>query len=447
VTETTTTGFLGNIGNAIVGVLVGIVMFFGSFVVLYYNEGMVNVADVAKKAAVAPAEKADPANEAKLVSVTSTLESKEDVGDPSFVKPGAWIALSRKVEMFANLETKHEETKKNTGGSSTTTTTWTYATGWSDSPSATDSSKFKEKGHDNPLWPFGNAEFKVENATVGAYSVHVKGDDLDLPPGDSLSLTPAIFQIGAAPAALPAEANGATNNTNAPAAQTIACPGCGETRPLSKANCPHCGAPASDKWTTAPAGTATPSAGGAPHIDGNYVFVGSGSLASPRIGDVRASYLALARSLKVTLFGQQKGSNVEPFAIEGGDFLHKRLFRALKGTREEAIQELAFEDAMRLWILRGVGFLLMWIGMSLVFGPITAVMDVFPSLGGFVKAVIGIVLFPIALVLTGVTIVVAKILHSVIAMVIVGLLVFGLVFIVLKSMKKKSTPPAAPATA
>jgi hypothetical protein len=77
------------------------------------------------------------------------------------------------------------------------------------------------------------------------------------------------------------------------------------------------------------------------------------------------------------------------------------------------------------WILRLVGFLMMWIGLSMLFGPITAVLDVLPFLGNIAEGMIGAVTFVVAFILSAITILISIILHNILVMIIVLALLVG----------------------
>jgi hypothetical protein len=80
------------------------------------------------------------------------------------------------------------------------------------------------------------------------------------------------------------------------------------------------------------------------------------------------------------------------------------------------------------WILRLVGFLLMWVGLSLCFGPITTFLDVLPFLGSASRFVIGLVTFAVALLLSAITIVISMLVHNLLALIVVfGLLIGGVI--------------------
>lgn len=377
-TEVTRSGYGSNIMRSIGGAFVGFFLFLGAFPLLWWNEGRTNWADVAKTSKVAAADKADPGLEGQLVAVTAPIQADEEVGDPDFLKPGQWISLRRDVEMYAWVEKKTEKTEKEVGGSSTTTTTYDYSTQWTDSPKETSSFKHPE-GHQNPPLAIKADTFAVKTAKLGAWTFAAQ--EAQLPSGDKLTLTQSMLLGSAVPAST------------------------GTTSALAKA----------------------------PVLDSSYLFVGAGSVANPQVGDVRMSYDALARGVTVTLFGKATGSTVTTFLYQG----EEKFFRALKGSREEAIAELALEHKIITWILRVVGFLMMWFGLSAVLGPLAALTDLIPALGNFGRFMIGLIMFPISLFLTTVTVIVSMILHSLIATLITGVVLTLGVILAFKLLKKR----------
>jgi hypothetical protein len=180
-------------------------------------------------------------------------------------------------------------------------------------------------------------------------------------------------------------------------------------------------------------------------LNGNYIFIKSGGYgyyggsSSPTVGDVRIHYTALASDINVTVFGQLQNGIIVPFMYKGKD----KLYHARMGTRDEAIAALSKEHKTVGWILRLVGFLMMWIGLTMFFGPINAVLDVLPFLGNVGRTLISIVMFVVALVLSIATIIVSMIAHNPIALIITIVVIIGLVFLVGRLVRKKKAPQAA----
>jgi hypothetical protein len=182
-------------------------------------------------------------------------------------------------------------------------------------------------------------------------------------------------------------------------------------------------------------------------LNGNYIFVKPagygyyGGNAAPTVGDMRIHYTALASDINVTVFGQLTGGQIVPYLYKGED----RLYHARTGTREEAIAALSQEHKTVGWILRLVGFLMMWIGLSMCFAPINAVLDVLPFLGNVGRGMVSIVMFFVALGLSIVTIIVSMIAHNPIALIITLVIIAGLVFLIARLISKKRAASKAPA--
>lgn len=176
-THVETVGWFSRIGNSFLGVLLGIVLFFASFFVLFWNEGRVDFSAVAKNGVEISANAPSSAANGKLVSTTSAITSDEVLGDNLFFKPGKYIALHRRVEMYGWVEDQKTETRKNVGGSETKTTTYTYTKKWVDEPK--DSSSFKHpEGHQNPSKSIKEGKYRVSTAKVGVYSLDMSSIDL-----------------------------------------------------------------------------------------------------------------------------------------------------------------------------------------------------------------------------------------------------------------------------
>lgn len=443
-TEVSEQGLGSNLLDSIKGVAVGGLLFILSFPVLWWNEGRTDLSQVAKKAQVVKVDAVDKAGEGKLVSVTGELRSDEKVSDPDFLQPGPYVRLQRVAEMYAWVENKDTKTKKNLGGSKTTETTYSYETEWTARPKSTSGFKVPE-GHENPSMPIEGQSFSAKKATIGAYEFDPSA--ADLPSGEDVKLTNDNVKAplaGAADKAAPAE--GAADKAAAPAdegAEDQAKPaGDGEgdkAQPAAeedekpkkkgkkkkgrhgrKVRMIDRSGGAAARRAAAPADT-RPLPTTYQIVDGHYLFRGKGTPDRPRVGDLRVSFRALQPGLKLTLFGKQQGAEIVSYTFNGDE----HLFRALPGTREEAIQALATEHKMITWILRLVGWLMMWFGLQMFFGPINAVLDIVPFLGSAGRFIVGLVLLPVSMLLSTVIIVLSIIAHSPILLVLTLLALGG----------------------
>ena len=343
-TEVETTGYFQRIMNSLGGVVLGILLFLASFILLYWNEGRVDLSQVAKTAIEIPALAPPPAEIGSFVSVTGTLTSEEQLGDDLFLAPGDYIALKRQSEMYAWEEDSKTTTHKNLGGSKTKRTTYTYQKSWKEDPE--NSSSFKNpQGHQNPAKKISSQLFRVSLAQIGQYRFDLQS--LNFPTPSSVSLTASNFQ-------------------------------------------PHSQYP------------------GVTQSD-EYLFVGSGALQAPQIGDIRIRYQALNKEIQATVLGSLGSSNTISSYVGPRDISIYRLF---PGDRAQAISTLSTEHKMLTWGLRGGGFLIMWIGMNLIIGPLNVLLDIIPFVGTLTETATTGVTFIAAFVLSGLTILISIVLHN-----------------------------------
>ncbi|MFZ2682208.1 MAG: TMEM43 family protein [Patescibacteria group bacterium] len=184
-------------------------------------------------------------------------------------------------------------------------------------------------------------------------------------------------------------------------------------------------------------------------VDGTtFIFVRNsttGTYSAPELGDVRVSYSTLAVPFEGTLFGKLNGSSIDAYVTPKGD----TLYRAFLGGHDQAVAKLHSEYTASLWGLRLVGFLMMWMGLSALFGPISIILDFLPIFGTISRSVIGMVTFAVAFVLSCVTIVISAILHSLIAVIVVCVLLLAAAIgggVMWKKKQGAKKPAATPAT-
>ena len=124
--------------------------------------------------------------------------------------------------------------------------------------------------------------------------------------------------------------------------------------------------------------------------------------ASPQPGDIRISYKALRSSDKGILFGEAEEGKITKYKTKKGNELFR--YFADANSKNQAVDILDKEHRVISWILRIVGFLLMFIGLMAMSGPITKFLSVIPVFAKISNFVFGIAAFIISLVLTALTI-------------------------------------------
>ena len=133
--------------------------------------------------------------------------------------------------------------------------------------------------------------------------------------------------------------------------------------------------------------------------DGKFYMGGDPS--APTLGDVRVSF-KVVKPGPVSLVARQVGRTFEPYqAAAGGSILLLE-----EGTRsaESMFKAARTANVTLTWILRGLGFFLMFLGLVMVFRPLAVVGDVVPLVGSLLGVGIGIFAFLVSVFLASVTI-------------------------------------------
>jgi len=153
-------------------------------------------------------------------------------------------------------------------------------------------------------------------------------------------------------------------------------------------------------------------------VNSRYLFLGRGTIDNPEIGDIRISYSAIDNPLDTaTIFGllDQSDNKISPYF----GTKKNKLYRIFNETRDSAISKMKTEHTIVTWILRILGFLLMWFSLIALFNPISVFLDVFPFFGSISRAIIGFVTFIISFVLSVITILVSIIIHNLLILIII----------------------------
>ena len=164
------------LGNAIKGVVVGLVLFVAAFPLLFWNEGRAvkrykTLKEGGGSVITVPADNVDAMNQGKLVHLTGRATTEETLNDPVFGVSANALKLKRTVEMYQWKESSSSSTKKKVGGRTETKKTYTYRKTWSES--RIDSSGFDNpSGHENPgTMPHKSTTLVAKNVRLGAFKL------------------------------------------------------------------------------------------------------------------------------------------------------------------------------------------------------------------------------------------------------------------------------------
>ncbi|MBN1672197.1 MAG: TMEM43 family protein [Kiritimatiellae bacterium] len=339
--EVTSRSWFSRLGGAIKGMIVGVILFLGSFVLLFWNEGRaVKTYKTLKEGAGAvvsvAAERVDSANEGRLVHVTGQTQTDETLADPIFGVSANALKLRRKVEMYQWEQQVESKTRKKVGGGEETVETYKYVKTWHEG--LIDSSDFKQpSGHENPGTAAVESEtFRAERVTLGAF-VLSRGLLGKIGNFETLVVDPQIEL----PATLP--------------------------------NIQRYGS-------------------------GFYV---GGKPAQPAIGDLKVAF-EVVKPGTVSVVSKQAGDSFQPYVAKTGKELE--LLQVGTHTAEAMFETAVKRNQTLTWVLRLVGFIVMMAGFGAFFKPLSVVADVLPVLGTIVEKGIGLVAFIVCASLTLVTI-------------------------------------------
>src|SRR5579883_2143412 len=132
-TEVTHTSYSARLIDALKGIVLGLILIVVSVGLLYWNEGREDMSRVAARAQplIGAQRNTDATVNEKLVAITGTLASDEQLGDSlsargggaNYVdlgsitlKPADYIDLHRRVESYSWVEQKQTTTQKDTVG-------------------------------------------------------------------------------------------------------------------------------------------------------------------------------------------------------------------------------------------------------------------------------------------------------------------------------------------
>ena len=383
-TETTTRGLGSRLGSSIGGVFLGLIFFIVSFGLLYYNEGRqihtAKLIEMAKQSQEMSAASPDASAQGKLVTACGILTTGDMLSDKV-----EWTSVSG-THLSAELKTRKllklsrhvemfawketEESKTKKNLGGSETEEKTYTYKQVWTNAPEDSSEFKvPEEHKNPVLTLDQVDAVVDHASLG-----------------TLTIDPSKFEF-------PPEQKFILSK---------------DTVTYTDENLASAGSP-------------------------EYIFFGTGSLASPRIGDLRVSYTYLPSDLNIVAFGKLNGTNLSPYVNEKDG----ALYRGFLGTKDEAVATMTSENSLTTWLLRLLGFVLMWLGLSMLLAPISTLLDILPMLGSVSRGLIGFVTFVVAFVLSILTILISMLVHNVIALIVVAVAGTIIAIFVIKHALKK----------
>ena len=408
-TEVTRTGYGTRLKNSLGGVLIGILMFIGGTILLWWNEGRaVKTSDMLKEGQKNYVEMENPAvkspdMEGQLVHAVALATTTDSLSDGTFNVGAVAVKLHRTVEYYQWIE--HEKTvkKDKIGGAQETTHTYTYSKEWTGSPVI--SGEFKDPDYQALNFVYQNLEdasSAAENVSFGAYRLNSS-------------------QVG-------------SFHNEQPMAVTL-----DEdlTKQMDKAARDNARA----FLTRGGLLDLVPDSAAIVHTQGNVVYIGRNPNV-PEVGDVRITFTKDMPS-KVSLIAKVIGDTFTYYKAKNGYKLD--LLYMGENTAEEMFDSEHATNKMILWLLRILGVIIIIAGLRSIVSIVPTLLKVLPFLGGIVETGLGLVCGIIGLVWSLIVITVAWLRYRPILgislLVLAGLLIFWLIR---RSRKKKAAKADIP---
>ncbi|MBR4833452.1 MAG: TMEM43 family protein, partial [Thermoguttaceae bacterium] len=159
---------------------------------------------------------------------------------------------------------------------------------------------------------------------------------------------------------------------------------------------------------------------------------------APQIGDVRVTFEIVEAPRPASVVSQQNGDSFVPYQAKTGavELLSNKI-----DTAEAMFAQAKRGNAMMGWVLRLIGFVLMYVGFSSIFKPLEVLADIVPFLGSLVGLGTGIISFALSLCGSLTTIAIAWLwFRPLIAVPLLVAAVGSLVWLFVKAKGAKATP-------
>lgn len=160
-------------------------------------------------------------------------------------------------------------------------------------------------------------------------------------------------------------------------------------------------------------------------IDGDYLYYGEGSNESPVLLDQRTNFKVIPKGIEATVVGELNGTSIEPHSSEATGTVYKMTLWS--------DEEIETDTDLVSWGFRGGAFLLMWIGLMVLFSPLLKKLDVVPMFASKGKKLFYILTFLGSLILSLLVILLSNLIGNI--WILGGIVVFVIILIVAPKLK------------
>lgn len=405
-TEVTRTGYGTRLKNSLGGVLIGILMFIGGTILLWWNEGRaVKTSDMLKEGQKNYVEMANPAVQdpqldGQLVHAVALATTTDSLSDGTFNIGAVAVKLHRNVEYYQWIEHEKTEKKDKIGGAQETTHTYTYTKEWSGSP--INSAEFKDPDYQALNFVYQTVEdasSAAENVTFGAYRLNSS-------------------QVGSfhneQPLAVALDADLSKQMDKAARDNAKAFLSRGGLLDL------------------------VPDSAAIVHTQGNVVYIGRNPNV-PEVGDVKITFTKDMPS-KVSLIAKVAGDTFTYYKAKNGYKLD--LLYMGENTAEEMFDSEHATNKLITWLLRILGILIVVGGLRSIVSIVPTLLKVLPFLGQIVETGLGLVCGIIGLVWSLIVIAIAWIRYRPVLGIILLVIAAALIFLLVRRSKKRKAAKA-----
>ena len=387
--EQRTTGYGTRVGNSFKAIGSGILLFCIGTALLWWNEGRAVKTEKmldevgGNYVEMENPNKKDASLDGEIICGTALATTEDSLSDKQFGVGAKAIALHRRVEYYQWVEESNETSEDKLGGKEVTTTTYTYSKKWVSRP--VESSDFKDPAYQNKntiLTTVEEDDQYAENVSFGAYKLNESlihrissREGLDLAINEDLmkeldkSAQTAYERFyGMKKSAKqtveqPAETTVLSDSAKAVADSLQAVNDSIIKNAVNKKDLEYV------------------------HQAGNVLYFGRVP-GSPEVGDVRVTFEKVVPA-KVTVMAVVDGDSFKPYKAKNG----KRFQTLVMGKKsgDELIDAEKEANNMWLWLLRGLGVLLVIGGLKGIFGFLETLLKVVPFIANIFGWGVGVV--------------------------------------------------------
>jgi hypothetical protein len=138
-------------------------------------------------------------------------------------------------------------------------------------------------------------------------------------------------------------------------------------------------------------------------------FLYRGDPGTPKIGDMRVRFQGLPSGTTISVLARQSSGGFAAYTASNGYSVE--LAAIGNHTSADLIQHQRQVEALTTWILRGVGWLVVFVGFASLMAPLSAIASFVPILGGLVRGAVGGFAFVLSVPVTFVVIALAWIFY------------------------------------